>query len=569
MISNLASRFNSKRLRAILFIAFILLLSILALQNNITNIIKRPLEIRTDIQAQLLAEEVTFSESDYVELLQATEENHLIEDIEYGIFSEGQFLWSHIQNTVSLMSPSDETYSQLNYNGLNVMSPFQIEDQIYYLRKFYPRRILTPVLNEVVFGQLGLSLLLALLLYLFYRWDDDYKLRPLRDIQEAIERISQEDYSFKYKRINQAELDSLGESVMSLTQELNEKGIELASSENRLTLLLDHLNLGVMLINQDGMIELLNPEAMELLNLNPEAQNKSFLSVIRSYTLVEMISNVLKTHRSSSDEIELYVPNTKYIDVNIIPYGPAKEKIESILVLLYDISAIRRLETVRTEFVANASHELRTPVTAIKGFAETLLDGAMATPELAEKFVTIIANESNRLEIIINDILELSRVEKRSEPIVIKPFDIVHVAKNLIEFFYKNANEKDITISMDAQGPIIIHADQHRIEQIFTNLIDNAINYSDIASEVKIEIKQEGEEVVFSVADNGIGIPEEDQDRIFERFYRVDKARSRNSGGTGLGLSIVRNLIKLMDGHIQVESALGAGSKFIVTLPLN
>lgn len=568
MIPDFQTRFNEKRIRKLLFLVLVFFIAFFTIRHNITHIIKRPSEARIEIQARLLEQQASYAENDYLNILQVTEDSQLIEDIEYGILQEGQFVWTNIQTTTADLAESLETYSELSYSGLNLISPFQVNGQFYYLRKFYPRRLLSNHFYRILIKQLAFFIFITFLLYVFYRLDLRSKMRPIKFIQEGIKLIAKEDYSFKYTRVNQADMDSLGESVMRLNEQLNERKVELASTEKRLALLLDHLNLGVMLINQSGMIELINPEAIELLKLSPEAQHKSFQSVIRSYTLVEMINNVLKTHRSSNDEIELYVPTTKYIDVNIIPYGPAEEKIESILVLLYDISAIRRLETVRTEFVANASHELRTPVTAIKGFAETLLDGAIATPELAEKFVTIIANESNRLEVIINDILELSRVEKRSEPIVLKPFDIVQVAHNLIEFFYKNANEKQIQINVDAEEPIIVHTDQHRIEQIFTNLIDNAINYSDVGSAIHIRISQEITNVIFSVSDNGIGIPEEDQDRIFERFYRVDKARSRNSGGTGLGLSIVRNLIKLMNGHIELRSTPGHGTTFTVTLPL-
>ena len=281
-----------------------------------------------------------------------------------------------------------------------------------------------------------------------------------------------------------------------------------------------------------------------------------------------MIQLVAETGTAMSDEVEMFIPKSRYIDVNIVPFTQEDIGTQgSVLVLLYDVTEIHRLEKVRTEFVANASHELRTPVTAIKGFAETLLSGALDNPKLANNFVEIISNESNRLEVIINDILELSRVEKRTVPLVNTRFDVVEVAHSMTSFFLKKATKKNISITISAEEPVYFLGDQHRVEQIFTNLIDNAINYSDVNSKIKIQVWNTNRHIKFSVSDTGIGIPEDNLERIFERFYRVDKGRSRNSGGTGLGLAIVRNLIKNLNGKIDIESEVGQGSTFTITLP--
>lgn len=391
---------------------------------------------------------------------------------------------------------------------------------------------------------------------------------PLEKIEKGIEGLLDADFSFEYTGVNLPSINKLGQTTNQVVQKLANQRSVLFMSQQQLSLLLDHLILGVVVVNQNGKIELFNPAAKKMLVLDGTAIGRSYESVIKSFLLINMIKIVADSGQAMSDEVEMFIPKSRYIDVNIIPFTQEDIRTHgSVLVLLYDVTEIHRLETVRTEFVANASHELRTPVTAIKGFAETLLSGALADPKLANNFVEIIANESHRLEVIINDILELSRVEKRTVPLVNTRFDIVEIAHSMTDFFLKKAGKKNISISISAEEPVLFTGDQHRIEQIFTNLIDNAINYSDVNSKIRIHVWAEEHHVKFSVCDTGMGIPEEIQERIFERFYRVDKGRSRNSGGTGLGLSIVRNLIKNLNGKIELNSDVGKGSTFTVTLP--
>lgn len=357
-------------------------------------------------------------------------------------------------------------------------------------------------------------------------------------------------------------------NYLELKEDLLKNRNELQSSEQRLMLLLDHLILGVVVIGNTGKIELFNPAARSLLEIDESALGSPYDAVIKSQILNNMIENVLITRESMGKEIELFVPDTKYLDINVIPYSRGGFPIDdSILVLVYDITAIKHLQMVRSDFVTNASHELRTPVTAIKGFAETLQMGAINDPIASEQFVEIIAKESNRLEKIIEDILELSKVEKEIGPKTARRFDIVSASREIIDLLMQRAKVKGIEVHLIAQGPIYYEADEHRYKQILTNLLDNAINYSGKETEVKVRIEELEDRIRISVADNGIGIPEQDQERIFERFYRVDRDRSRNSGGTGLGLSIVRNLVKVLNGTIEVRSRLGIGTTFTVTLP--
>ena len=380
------------------------------------------------------------------------------------------------------------------------------------------------------------------------------------------------DFSYQSISSNLVSITDLDEAAGNLVDRVKEESQKYKDSEGRLALLLDHLNLGVVLIDENDQIEIINPEAVSILNLKTRMVDRPFDALIQSVRLVELIETVQEDGQGIQEEIEFYIPESRMIDVNIIPYkfGLQTESYQSILVLLYDITRNRKLETIRTEFVANASHELRTPVTAIKGFSETLLDGALDDPTLAKQFVSIIAKESHRLEVIIGDILELSRVEKKDEPLEGKVFDLVESGRTILKLFDKKVTDKGIKTNFSSnKSHLPIHSNQHRVEQIMTNLIDNAINYSEQGGELLLAVEEVTDGFLIQVSDTGIGIPEEDQERIFERFYRVDKGRSRNSGGTGLGLSIVRNLVKLLGGTITVSSQVGKGSTFKVFLPKN
>lgn len=417
-----------------------------------------------------------------------------------------------------------------------------------------------------------LMIILVTVIYVIYHSIMNMISEPVSAMKDALNSLKDPDLEsgqFEYVGGRFKELDDLGETVTNIENTLSHRYTELINSEQRLALLLDHLNLGVILIDSDGEIELFNPEAMEVLGLTEDSYGRSYAEVVKSTQLVDMIDTVIDSQTDLTEEVELYIPSERFVDVNIIPYLETEKEEDAVLVLLYDISQIQRLEAVRSEFVANASHELRTPVTSIKGFAETLRDGALEDKTIAKEFVQIILNESNRLEHIINDILELSRVEKQKETSADSIFNIADVVKTIMTSLKKKAKSKQINLvaHIDQKSPLMMEGNKHRVEQILTNLVDNAINYSDEGSEVLIRAYGVISGVKIEVSDNGIGIPPEEHERVFERFYRVDKGRSRNSGGTGLGLSIVRNLVRIFGGEIKVESTLGEGSTFIVYLP--
>ena len=392
--------------------------------------------------------------------------------------------------------------------------------------------------------------------------------RPLKNISAIVEQLTEENYEERYHGIDYPEISELGEKVNSLSDSLQAKTQTIYESNERLSLLMDKLVIGVVLLDEERRIQMLNPAVQTILGMEGDLIGHSYLELFKSYGLVQLIDQTYGLKKHLNDEIYLYYPQERILDVNTVSIpGKMGEKGNKSIVLLYDITDIRRLEKVRSEFVTNASHELRTPVTALKGFAETLLDGAMDNPIILKQFLEIIYKEANRLDVLVNDILELSRIEQKQVPMHIERININQIAASCFQVVQQAASEKKIKLQLSAEKEVIFNGDKSRFEQILSNLIYNAVNYTDQDGSVEVLLEQTQDEVIIKVKDSGIGIPEEDLARIFERFYRVDKARSRNSGGTGLGLSIVRYLVKSLNGSIAVESKLGIGSTFTVRLP--
>ncbi|MBF9294498.1 GHKL domain-containing protein, partial [Staphylococcus epidermidis] len=233
------------------------------------------------------------------------------------------------------------------------------------------------------------------------------------------------------------------------------------------------------------------------------------------------------------------------------------------VVVLHDITNLQKLENLRREFVANVSHELKTPITSIKGFAETLIEGAKNDEQSLDMFLNIILKESNRIESLVTDLLDLSHIEQQKE-LEINYMNLSELAINIIDNLQTQAYNKRIKIQSEIEKDVIIEAHENKIAQVITNLLSNAINYSSEDNKVIVRVYRNDNKVYLEIQDYGIGISETDQKRIFERFYRVDKARSRDSGGTGLGLSITKHIVEAHNGRIDVKSAPGKGSIFKV-----
>ena len=342
----------------------------------------------------------------------------------------------------------------------------------------------------------------------------------------------------------------------------------LENENNRMHAILDSMVEGVISVDKDTRVISLNPTAENIFNLSGKnVLGSLFLEAFPNNDIVEVIAQVLKKGEFVSKELTLVWPVQKVFQVNASPIFES-EVINGCLLVIHDITEMRRLETMRRDFVANVSHELKTPLTSIKGFVETLLEGALDDKENSINFLKIINNHTDRLNTLINDLLDLSHIESKEIVINKERFILANLVDEVMRGFKSQAKKKVVELSSDLSQELEIIADKSKIEQVLTNLINNAIKYNKEKGFIRVYSEQFADKVKIVVEDSGSGIPARDIPRIFERFYRVDKARSRELGGTGLGLSIVKHIIELHSGAIGVESTEGIGSKFWFSLPI-
>ncbi|WP_238654752.1 two-component system histidine kinase PnpS [Paenibacillus piscarius] len=396
---------------------------------------------------------------------------------------------------------------------------------------------------------------------------------PLEQITRVARRITDLDYDARVPLKRKDEVGQLATAINAMADSLQAQLKTIRDNEDLLQSVLDNMTGGILMINEEGEIALLNRAAERLLDVkHSEMTGHSYKEIKHHYELTRLIDEGVSAGEPVHEERTIYNPVERIVRVDGVPMlqdGSSR----GMLFLLQEVTEIRRLERMRSEFVANVSHELKTPVAAVKGFAETLLGGGVTDEKTARSFLQIIYDENERLNRLIGDILELSKIESKRVQLECSPVHLIEFFDSVLETLSKVAEKKKITLSSEVPEELFIEGDEDKLRQIFMNLLSNAINYTQDGGNVRVTVsnlqKPDGTESVrFTVSDTGMGIPRKDLPRIFERFYRVDKARSRSSGGTGLGLSIVKHLVELHRGTITVESDLGIGSSFILELPL-
>ncbi|MGG1638314.1 ATP-binding protein [Paenibacillus sp. FSL K6-3182] len=423
--------------------------------------------------------------------------------------------------------------------------------------------------------QLTMMLFLGLLVLFLIAAFISYRLalgltKPLEQITKVAKRIKNMDYLARVKVMKQDEIGELGNAINAMADSLQVQMTRIQQNENQLESVLDNMINGIVMIDLNGKIVLMNRRAEEVLGFSArELVGRHYAEAKQQYELSQMIQEGLKSKQHLREEITFYFPEERLLELNLVPIHPEGNDFSGVLLVLQDVSAIRRLERMRSEFVANVSHELKTPITAVKGFAETLLGGAVNDEETARSFLQIIFDESDRLNRLIGDILELSKIESRRVPLVFSPVEVDTFVHKSIKLMESEAVRKRIELSMNIEPGLYVEADEDRLRQIIMNLLSNGINYTPEGGRVSLKVEGLGDDHIrIQISDSGIGIPKKDLPRIFERFYRVDKARSRSSGGTGLGLSIVKHLVELHKGTITVTSDVGVGSTFTIELPV-
>ncbi|TCN00961.1 two-component system phosphate regulon sensor histidine kinase PhoR [Paenibacillus sp. BK033] len=394
--------------------------------------------------------------------------------------------------------------------------------------------------------------------------------RPLEQITKVAQRIKQMDYKARVKVRKQDEVGELGHAINAMAESLEVQMTRIRQNESQLESVLDNMINGVMMIDKAGKILLMSRRAGELLGISSgELVGRNYAEAKQQYELSQLIQEALESREHIREEITFYFPEERLLELNLVPILQENQEFGGVLLVLADVTAIRRLERMRSEFVANVSHELKTPIAAVKGFAETLLGGAVNDEETARSFLQIIYDESDRLNRLIGDILALSKIESKRVPLYFSPVEMDSFMTKTVTMMESEAAKKSIKLQLEMEHGLYVEADEDRLRQIMMNVIANGINYTPEGGKVSVNIASVDEDHIrIQISDTGIGIPKKDLPRIFERFYRVDKARSRSSGGTGLGLSIVKHLIELHKGTITVTSAVGVGSTFVIELPV-
>ena len=394
--------------------------------------------------------------------------------------------------------------------------------------------------------------------------------RPLERIKRGAERFAQGDFSHRLNTIGSAEINALAETMNQMAEQLEERLHTVTQERNQREAVLSSMVEGVLAVDTSGNIISLNKAAARFFNVfqaDDTAKGRSIEEVFRNVKLQKFITEVLDGQETRECEIAVQGADVCYLQTrgtNLL--GVQGQRIGAVVVF-NDVSRLRRLENVRKEFVANVSHELKTPITSIKGFVETLIDGAMNDPVEADRFLRIVGKHADRLNAIIEDLLTLSRLEQDgSEGMDLQPIGLHGVMQSAAEVCSGRASSKNISIEISCQADIKAVVNPPLIEQALINLISNAVKYSQEGKVITVSANSVAGGVRLAVQDRGFGIEPEHLDRLFERFYRIDKGRSRQEGGTGLGLAIVKHIAQAHKGRVSVQSIFGEGSTFTIFL---
>lgn len=435
----------------------------------------------------------------------------------------------------------------------------------------------TPLREGLGLGlSFALGSLLATAIVLPLSWFVSRRLfKPLKEIAQATEGFSRGDFSRRVKIFSQDELGQLSIVFNQMAQGVEETIAAIIEDKNQLEALLSSMTEGVVAVDSQERVFKINDAASKMLHLTREkALNKYLWEVLRNPKLTSLVREVLKEGKSKKMELtDLPVlgrgvsePLAFRLQVSPIK---ASDQITGAAVVLHDITDLKKLEKMRVEFVANVSHELKTPLSSIKGFVETLKDGALSDTQNAGRFLGIIEKHANRLDNLINDLLSLSKIESRETPLELKKMRLLPLMRKITTNLEDRIREKKhrLGLQVEPEGLEVL-ADEPLLDQAVTNLLDNAIKYTPTGGRLSISAKDNNGRIELAVTDTGIGIPEQDLPRIFERFYRVDKARSREMGGTGLGLAIVKHIVLAHGGEVRVESKPGVGSTFTLSFPV-
>ena len=390
--------------------------------------------------------------------------------------------------------------------------------------------------------------------------------RALRGITQAARRMSAGDLDARIRLRGDDEIGELGRTLDGLAENLSETLATLRGERDLFGRMLESMQEGVLVLDRDLRILLINRALREMLLLGADVVGRLPIETIRNAELQAVLDGAASTGKPASGEVEIAGLGPRRFMVHSTPLGGEPRGLVAVFV---DVTEIRKLETMRKDFVANVSHELRTPITAVRSAAETARRAIEKDPEAALRFVDMIERNALRLHELVEDLLELSRIESKQFRPTSEPVALAQVAEQVLGLFREPAERKKLRLSLvPSSGRGVARGDRRAIEQIFTNLIENAVKYCREGVSITVRIVERDAICRVSVEDTGPGIDPKHLPRLFERFYRADKGRSRDMGGTGLGLSIVKHLVEAMGGNVSVDSTPGKGTTFAFTLPV-
>ena len=419
---------------------------------------------------------------------------------------------------------------------------------------------------KIAFGGLLIALLAAVLsLYVSRRIS-----RPIEKMKEGAEYFARGDLSYRLPETDLEEIGSLADAMNRMAVQLDDRIKMIVKQRNEMEAILSSMEEGVIAFDVDERIISINQAAARIFKRETsDILNRTVQEAVRNPEVQQFVRDALSTSENLKSDITLYHEGERIIYTHSTSLFDSTGHSSGILVVLNDVTQLRQLENIRRDFAANVSHEIKTPLTAIKGFVETLRHSHSEKPEDTERFIGIIDKHVNRLAAIVDDLISLSKIEQDDEKkeIKLQKNPIRNVLQTAIGNCREKAKLKEITIDIACEQDISAMIDTRLLEQAVFNLLDNAINYSEQQSSVQVSVAVQDSEIIISVQDHGLGISKEHHSRLFERFYRADKARNRKLGGTGLGLAIVKHIAQAHGGHVSVESAPGKGSTFSFYLP--
>lgn len=428
--------------------------------------------------------------------------------------------------------------------------------------------ILFPVVTNfyVLLAVLIIEILIfSIMIFFFF----DKYVKPIENSSDTMDKLLQGNYHARVHHAMNGTIGELNMKINSLARNLSELTIQEQIQAEQLSTVIENSESGLVLIDEKGYIHIVNRTFTSM--FGKRAQDYI------GYLYYEVLENEQIHH--TVQETFLYekhvkhlfsIPNeqgTLYLEIVGAPIFNERNMLKGAVLVIYDITEFKHVEVMRKDFVANVSHELKTPITSIKGFAETLMEGAAEDEKTRNQFLQIIYDESHRIQLLIDDLLILSSLEKDDMELNISNFQVETIVDEILPIIDQQAKSKSIHLNISVDKQIGLHADEEKLKQILLNLLMNAVSYTRSNGKVSLKITEDENYVCFMISDSGIGIEKADLPRIFERFYRVDKARSRDTGGTGLGLAIVKHIVEVHNGEITVDSEVDKGTTFKVYIP--